>query len=212
MARGVLIYFHGTTSAPDSGPSDEDVESSGMRLVRHVRPGYDGVPPAPQDDLCDVARAAVEGASAEGLPIVAMGWSGGGPYAWAAGAIGHPAVVGIVLLGAWAPMDPPDPGLPPAVRLFMRLGRHAPRPVLRGSLAMAGFRTPGHLDDVRRIARPWGFTVEDVAARAPVAAWHAEADAEVPIGPWLAQPMIDLTVVPGRDHAPRSDTWRDALT
>ncbi|MEM7341956.1 MAG: alpha/beta hydrolase [Actinomycetota bacterium] len=210
MADGAVLYFHGSSSERDTGPST-DIDLAGINLIRHVRPGYDNSPPRPQANLQDVAAAAIEEATPV-AKIVLMGWSGGGPYALAGGSLGHPAVRGVALLGSWAPMDPPHRGLPVGVQLFIRLARLAPRPVLRSSLAAVGLRNPGHVDDIQRVAKPWGFTVEDVGARVPVAAWHSEQDPEVPIGPWEHTTGIDLHHRPGADHNPTGDTWQAALS
>lgn len=206
MADGAVLYFHGSSSAPDAGPADH----TGINLTRHVRPGY-GSDTESQASLRDIAAAAVEEAAAATDRLVLMGWSGGGPYALAGGSLGHPAVRGIALLGSWAPMNPPDRGLPLGVQLFMRLGRRAPRPILQYSLAAVGIRNPGHVDDIHRVARPWGFELADVAAAVPVAAWHADQDHETPIGPWAQAPGIDLHRLPGSDHHPTAETWRAAL-
>ncbi len=211
VAEGGVIYFHGASSERDRGPSDLDVEAVGVDLVRHVRPGYDGSRARPEFDLQAVAASAIDEFASVVGPLVLMGWSGGGPYALAGGALRHPDVRGVCLLGAWASMDPPDRGLPFGVRLFMGLGRHAPRSIVRLSLVAVGFRNPGHADDVRRVARPWGFRSEDVAAEMPVAVWHAEGDAEAPIGPWTQDPTIELHRTPGCSHQPSPETWRAAL-
>ncbi|MGF1600223.1 MAG: hypothetical protein ACFCVK_25530 [Acidimicrobiales bacterium] len=93
----------------------------------------------------------------------------------------------------------------------MRLGRWAPRPLLRGALAGVGLRNPGHADDIRRVARPWGFTVDDVITCVPVAVWHAENDAEVPIGPWAGMDGLSLHRLAGDAHHPSAATWKAAL-
>lgn len=210
--RPTVLYFHGASSSPDPGPPDRLGAELGLRIERPVRPGYDTVPAAPDLDLRQVAAAAIDRATGSGAErVVAIGWSGGGPYALAA-ALGHPAVVGVGLLGSWAPMQPPDPGLPVGVRLFMRLAQRVPRPMLRWSMAAVGLRTIGHVDDVRRVARDWGFTVDEVAARVPVAVWHADGDPEVPIGPWRDVAGATLVANPGDDHRPSDHTWTEALT
>lgn len=207
-----VLYFHGAASKRDLGPDDAACDSAGVRLLRHIRPGYEGTEASPGSDLRDVAGDALDAAAEIGCErLVVMGWSGGGPYALAAASLGRSAVLGVGVLASWAPMDPPAPGLPVGVRAFMRLGRWAPRPVLRATMGAAGFRTDGHVDDVRRVARPWGFSPGDAAAHLPVVAWHREADTDVPIEPWRRTDGVDLVSLPGCDHSPSRTMWDEAL-
>jgi pimeloyl-ACP methyl ester carboxylesterase len=207
-----VLYFHGAASQRDEGPSDRVCDEAGVRILRHVRPGYDLAPTAPDADLRDVATTALDAVAKLGVgPLVVMGWSGGGPYALAAAALGRSEVRGVCLLGSWSTMDPPDPGLPRSVRTFMNVGRRVPRWALRRSLAAVGLHTPGHVGDVHRVARPWGFALSDVTTKVPVAAWHAKGDKEVPIAPWRGTPGVDLTEVSGEDHEPSAFVWRAAL-
>ncbi len=208
----LVVYFHGTGPVRDVGPPDAVVDELGVRLVRDVRPGYDGTPPMRGADLRAVASAALDTALAAGRDdVVVLGWSGGGPYALAAASLGRPEVRGVALLSAWAPMDPPDRGLPPAVRLFMRIGRSCPRRVLQLSLAAVGRRHPGQVDDIRRVARPWGFEIADVTSRVPVVAWHGTRDAEVPIAPWSRRADVTVQSLDTADHEPATATWAAAL-
>lgn len=207
-----LVYFHGASSSPDSGPSDELCRDAGVTIFRYVRPGYEGSAASPALSLSDVAASALDDASAAGLDrIVVVGWSGGGPYALAAGTLGRPSVVGVALLASWAPMDPPASGLPAAVRIFMRAAQRVPRSLLRLALGVVGLRTIGHVDDVRRVARPWGFGISDAAASMPVAAWHALGDSEVPVAPWRLHPEVALFDRAGAEHVPSDEIWRDVI-
>ncbi len=208
-----VLYFHGASSEPDSGPPDRLCDELGVRIVRHVRPGYASTTPMPSADLRAVADEAIAEAVELGLDrVVAMGWSGGGPYAMATGSLGRDTVCGVALLASWAPMDPPHRGLPIGVRVFMRAGRILSRRLLRWSLGLVGLRTIGHVDDVRRVSRPWGFDVAETARRLPVGVWHAIDDPEVPLDPWLAVADVDLRARPGADHVPSDAIWREALT
>ncbi len=206
-----VLYFHGSSSTRDHGPSRVDSEAADIKVIRTVRPGYDRSPVERDADLLTVARLAVEEAAQEAEELVAMGWSGGGPYALAAGIVGGPIVRSVCLLGSWAPMNPPHHDLPTGVRLFMTAGRWAPRPVLRGMLAAVGLRNPGHVDDVRRIARPWGFAIGDVTSKVPVAVWHAEGDIEAPIAPWQQRKDLTLFAASGDAHDPSPEVWQEAL-
>ena len=67
------------------------------------------------------------------------------------------------------------------------------------------------VDDVRRVARPWGFDVEELATSVRIVAWHAERDPQVPIGPWRAISGVDLHVLPGDSHDVSRELWAAAL-
>lgn len=207
-----VLYFHGTPGSAADGPTATQAAREGVRLFTLDRPGYAQATAAPSADLVDVAGQAVERVAERGVAeIVVVGWSGGGPYALAAG-FTHPSKVAAVgLLASWAPMDPPHPGLPAGVRAFMRAGRWFPRPALRAALAVIGRTSVGQLDDIRRIARPWVFAPEQVAQQMPVVASHGAADAEVPIEPWLDTPGIDVRQRTSADHQPGEDTWDEVL-
>ncbi len=207
-----LVYFHGASATVDPGPSDELCREFGLRLFRYVRPGYVGLPAAPELSLSEVAASALDEALAQGFDqVVVVGWSGGGPYALAAGALGRPEVVGVGLLASWAPMNPPASGLPRAVRFFMRAAQGLPRSVLRGALYVVGVRTAGNADDVYRVARSWGFDITDVASAYEVRVWHAPGDAEVPIAPWISRRDVAVIEQPGSDHATSQETWRQVM-
>ena len=67
------------------------------------------------------------------------------------------------------------------------------------------------VDDTRRVARPWGFDVDEIAAAVPVLVWHSAGDHQVPVAPWRDVKGIQLTVVPGDSHDPSPELWADAL-
>lgn len=205
------MYFHGTAPTSDSGPSPSIAVEAGVRLFLPTRPGYGTTLPRPAASLQEVAADTISAVVDRGArSIVAMGWSGGGPYALAA-AVAAPSIVSkVALLASWAPMEPPHPGLPFGVRVFMRLAQVLPRPALAAAMAVTGRRTPGHIDDVRRVARPWGFNLEDATRVAQVAGWHAEDDPEVPIEPWQAAGVELRPGSPGT-HKPSQDLWIDVL-
>jgi pimeloyl-ACP methyl ester carboxylesterase len=208
----VVLYFHGTEARPDLGPPRPLLEQEGVRLLLVTRPGYCGTPAQPDATLTGVARAAIAAAGEDGIgELVSVGWSGGGPYALASAVVAPEVVRGVGLLGSWAPMAPPDPRLPRSVRHTMRAARHLPRPALRWALQASGRSSPGQLDDIRRIARPWGFTPADVARRAPVVAWHSSLDPEVPRAPWEATAGLELKAPHSEGHEPDDDTWREVL-
>ncbi len=207
-----VLYFHGTAATADEGPDASTVLACGVRMFLVPRPGYRAEPPEPRASLTDVAAAAVDSVAALGVTeLISLGWSGGGPYALAS-AVAAPSIVrGVGLVGSWAPMDPPHPGLPRSVRSVMSIARWLPRPALRLALALAGRRNPGQVDDIRRTARPWGFTPDEVAERVPVVAWHSEDDAEVPVEPWTQDDRIELRRLAGARHDPEPATWQEAL-
>jgi pimeloyl-ACP methyl ester carboxylesterase len=207
-----VVYLHGTPGSRDDVPYRDVVTDIGARLLTFDRPGYGASPALPDASLLDVARRALADIDALGVGRFAvLGWSGGGPHALACAAFAPERVTAVGLLASWAPMRPPDPGLPRGVRFAMRVAATAPRGVVRAMFVASGRRSEGMVDDVRRVARPWGFDVDAVAARTPVRAWHAAGDREVPIGPWQGRPGIALTIVSGGDHEVDRATWRAAL-
>jgi pimeloyl-ACP methyl ester carboxylesterase len=60
----------------------------------------------------------------------------------------------------------------------------------------------GYAQDVRVLARPWGFDFDDI--RVPVQLWHGDADTVIPLshGQYLAEaiPNATLRVCPGEGH------------
>lgn len=67
------------------------------------------------------------------------------------------------------------------------------------------------VDDVRRVACPWGFDVERLVSSVPVVAWHAAHDRQVPVAPWRAIKGVDLNVVDGDSHDVGPELWEVAL-
>ena len=137
-----------------------------------------------------------------------LGWSGGGPHALGCAAIAQSRVRAAGLLGSWAPMNPPDRGLPLGVRFAMRVAATLPRPAVR--LMLLG-RPSGMVDDVCRVSRPWGFDVEQLASSVRIVAWHAEGDRQVPAAPWRAVKGVELNLVGGDSHDVAPDLWEIAL-
>ncbi len=60
----------------------------------------------------------------------------------------------------------------------------------------------GYVQDIRALARPWGFALEDI--KVPVQLWHGDEDAVIPLhhGRYLASviPGASLRVCPGEGH------------
>lgn len=60
----------------------------------------------------------------------------------------------------------------------------------------------GYVEDVRALARPWGFALEDI--RVPVQLWHGDEDTVIPIhhGRYVASviPGATLRICPGEAH------------
>ena len=60
----------------------------------------------------------------------------------------------------------------------------------------------GYVQDLRVLARPWGFALEDI--RVPVELWHGDLDSVIPLhhGEYLARtiPRATLRVCPGEAH------------
>lgn len=205
-----VLYFHGAASVRDFGPSDELCIRSGIRLFRFCRPGYDNSAARPSASLIDVAEDALSILVSMGIEsVVVLGWSGGGPYALASVFAKTHIVSKVGLIASWAPMSPPDPGLPGGVRFFMKAAQVLSRPLLRVALAATGRRTAGHVDDIRRVARPWGFAISELPSSPPVHAWHATNDPNVPIGPWRNQSTITLHEHSGNWHETSEPVWEE---
>jgi hypothetical protein len=207
-----VLYFHGAASARDIGPSDGLCSQAGIRLFRFCRPGYDDAPADSKASLADVAEQALSSMAEQGnTDVTVLGWSGGGPYALAS-AFGPAGIVAkIGLVASWAPMQPPHPKLPGGVRFFMKAAQVLPRPLLRLALGATGRRTTGHVDDIRRIGRSWGFALEDLPPGIPIRAWHSADDNNVPIDPWRLQNRIALQESAGNWHEPTEATWLEIL-
>ena len=60
----------------------------------------------------------------------------------------------------------------------------------------------GYVQDIRVLARPWGFALEDI--QVPVQLWHGDQDRVIPLhhGRYLASviPVATLRVCPGEAH------------
>jgi Predicted hydrolases or acyltransferases (alpha/beta hydrolase superfamily) len=60
----------------------------------------------------------------------------------------------------------------------------------------------GYVEDIRAMARPWGFALEDI--RVPVQLWHGDEDTVIPMhhGQYLASviPNATLRICPGEAH------------
>ncbi len=203
-----VLYFHGASATPDCGPSDDLCFRDGIRLIRFCRPGYGNIPARPTASLIDIAESALSQIADLGLHRVSvLGWSGGGSYALASALAPTKIVDKVAIVASWAPMQPPHPNLPGGVKLFMKAAQVLPRTLFRSPLVATGRRTVGHADDIRRVARPWGFEVDGLPAHVPVAAWHSTGDHSVPVEPWRNCARISLDESPGEWHEPHDETW-----
>ena len=72
-------------------------------------------------------------------------------------------------------------------------------------------RSVGMVDDVRRVAQPWPFDLEQIVASIPVFVWHAGGDRQVPVAPWCNVDGVHFTVLPGAAHEISQAAWGDAL-
>jgi pimeloyl-ACP methyl ester carboxylesterase len=92
-------------------------------------------------------------------------------------------------------------GIPPADRRWLSLPS-----VYAGAAATLreAFRpgVGGYVQDIRMLARPWGFDLEDI--QVPVQLWHGDEDAVIPLhhGRYLASAMpgATLRLCPGEGH------------
>ncbi len=208
----VVVYFHGTANGKQHIPFPETAERLELRVLMADRPGYGESAPAPEASLLDVGRMIASDLDDRGVDrFSVLGFSGGGPHALAC-AVAAPARVHTVgLLSSWAPMTPPDPGLPLGVRAAMRAAAVLPRPAIRLMFLIGRQTSAGMVDDVRRVSRPWNFSVEDVASSTRVEAWHAAGDRQVPVTPWRGVADVHLTILEGNSHETPPDVWESAL-
>jgi pimeloyl-ACP methyl ester carboxylesterase len=95
-----VVYFHGTPATAGMGAVVADAaRTNGVRLVALSRPGY-GASTTSAPGLTSVAGDAVDLADRLGIDeVVAMGTSGGGPYALALAALAPDRVSGVAVLG-----------------------------------------------------------------------------------------------------------------
>lgn len=74
--------------------------------------------------------------------------------------------------------------------------------------------TQGHADDLRRLARPWGFALEDI--HIPVTLWHGQLDQNVPqpMAQSMAErlPQAELKLIHDQGHLLMFDYWQDMLS
>lgn len=207
----VVVYFHGTPKAVEPFSHADVADEVGARVLMVDRPGYGNSPSRPGASFSDVARMVLDDLTGMGLDQCSLlGWSGGGPHALACAAEAPSRVRAVGLFGSWAPMHPPDRGLPLGVRFAMRVAASLARPAVQLMLLGRHGRA-GMVDDVRRVARPWGFDVERVASSVRVVAWHAEGDRQVPMAPWREINGVELNVLPGDSHDVSPERWEIAL-
>jgi pimeloyl-ACP methyl ester carboxylesterase len=207
-----VVYFHGTAKSHEDIPFPEVAARLELRLMMADRPGYGGSAARPGASFSDISRIVLSDLDALGVAQFSLlGWSGGGPHALACADAAPSRVSAVGLLGSWAPMNPPDRGLPVGVRFAMRVAAALPRPALQLMFLFGRHSSSGMIDDVRRVARPWRFRVEHVASSVRVIAWHAEGDRQVPVAPWREINGIALKVVSGASHDPSIDLWEVAL-
>jgi pimeloyl-ACP methyl ester carboxylesterase len=95
-----VVYFHGTPATAGMGAVVADAaRTNGVRLVALSRPGY-GASTTSAPGLTSVAGDAVDLADQLGLDeVVAMGTSGGAPYALALAALAPDRVSSVAVLG-----------------------------------------------------------------------------------------------------------------
>ena len=93
----------------------------------------------------------------------------------------------------------------------MRAAAVLPRSAIRLMFLLGLQTNAGMVDDVRRVARPWEFDIEQVALSVRVRAWHADGDRQVPSAPWRDVKGIELTIVPGDFHEFPVELWETAL-
>jgi pimeloyl-ACP methyl ester carboxylesterase len=207
-----VVFFHGTAKDHDGLPFPDLAEELGIRWLMAERPGYRQSAAAPGASLSEIARMVVDDLDEMGIDRFAvLGYSGGGPHALACAVVAPERLRIVGLFSSWAPMNPPDPGLTFPVRFGMRVAATLPRPAVTLMLASQRRASAGMVDDVCRVARPWGFEVGDVVKSVRVVVWHAAGDPQVPVAPWRAIGGIELHEVEGDSHELPRQIWETAL-
>jgi pimeloyl-ACP methyl ester carboxylesterase len=217
-ARLTLAWHHGSpqTGAP-LAPVLDSAAKRGIRVFSYGRPSYGGSSAHPGRDVASAAGDLAAVADALGIErFAAMGASGGGPHALAAGASLGDRVVGIVTLAGLAPfteafdwfdgMAAPD-GIRSAFdgrrarAEFEETAEFDPAQFLPVDYAAlqnewaslgedvgrsAAFGDDGLIDDDVAFASSWGFELTDVST--PVLVVQGGGDRVVPRahGEWLA--------------------------
>jgi pimeloyl-ACP methyl ester carboxylesterase len=97
-----LVFFHGSPGSRLLCPDVAGTESAGVRFISFDRPGYGRSDPARSAlDHADVVSDVVELLDRFGIDRAAMvGWSGGGSYAMACGALASERVTAVAALCA----------------------------------------------------------------------------------------------------------------
>jgi pimeloyl-ACP methyl ester carboxylesterase len=105
-----VLYFHGTPGTAGGGAIvAEAARRHGVRLLATSRPGY-GASTTSAPGLASVAADSVDLADQLGLgQFLAMGTSGGGPYALAVGAVAPGRVTSVAVLGGVGDLSEVDP-------------------------------------------------------------------------------------------------------
>jgi pimeloyl-ACP methyl ester carboxylesterase len=101
-----VVFLHGTPGSRLFFPDPAERSTSGVQLLTFDRPGYGRSSPAAVPTLSGVAELVAgiaDDRGAERLPII--GFSGGGPYALACGALLPDRVSRVTVVSSWGPID-----------------------------------------------------------------------------------------------------------
>jgi pimeloyl-ACP methyl ester carboxylesterase len=119
-----VLFFHGTPSSRLFVPPADVSRQEHARVVTFDRPGYGLSDPVTSGArIADVAYDLVS-ALAEQAPVSIVGFSGGAPYALAAGAVCPDLVAAVAVVSGDAPPD--VAALPNEEREFVELARSDP--------------------------------------------------------------------------------------
>jgi pimeloyl-ACP methyl ester carboxylesterase len=101
-----VVFLHGTPGSRVFCPDPAESVTSGVRLLTFDRPGYGRSRPAAVPTLAGVAELVARIADDRGLEKPAVvGFSGGGPYALACGALLPDRVSRVAAVSSWGPID-----------------------------------------------------------------------------------------------------------
>ena len=125
-----VVYHHGLwNSRLSHGPDPAWCAANGIRFLAPDRPGIGGSSPVPRRSILDWAGDVEVLADSLGLDrFGVVGFSGGGPFALACAARLPDRVSGVVLAGAYGPLDTPGAttGFRRDLAATIVLARHAP--------------------------------------------------------------------------------------
>jgi pimeloyl-ACP methyl ester carboxylesterase len=206
-----LVLFHPWPGSRLLCPDPAATTAAGIRLITVDRPGYGRSDPVADPTLAGFADdldRLLDHLWLGQVPVV--GWSAGGQYAAACGAVMADRVSAVALVATPAPDEHLD-WLTPPFREVAELANQDPRRALEAANRLGA--APGQASDVVAWSRPWGFAPSQVRARATLF-----YDADDPVigrahGRWWANalPRAELKMGPRRGTSESFVAWSEIL-